>query len=224
MKQRIAAVILAGGRGERLGGVIKANVTVGGIRLLERVSAAFQGADTTLVAAGSFSPTDVGTLPGQIAVADPATDYAGPLAGLAAAVAWASSQLQPPDLLLTAAVDTPLLPAGFAEAMAAAIEPGQAAVIARHGAQDYPTNAIWRLARIADLPTRLTSGTAPRSLRGLATELNAATLAWPESDGGDPFANVNTPADLKELELRAKAAAELRRMGHSGLGNAGQTR
>jgi molybdenum cofactor guanylyltransferase len=224
MKRRIAAVILAGGRGERLGGVIKANVIVGGTRLLERVSAALHGVDTTLVAIGSFSPTDVGTLPGQIAIADLETDYAGPLGGLAAAVAWALSQSQPPGLLLTAAVDTPLLPAGFADAMAAAIEPGHAAVVARHGAQDYPTNAIWRLARIADLPARLAARTAPRSLRGLATELNAATLSWPDSDGGDPFANVNTPADLKELELRAEAAAELQRIGHSGLGNAGQTR
>ena len=40
---RIAAVILAGGRGERLGGVIKANLTIGGTRLLERVTAVLGG-------------------------------------------------------------------------------------------------------------------------------------------------------------------------------------
>jgi molybdopterin-guanine dinucleotide biosynthesis protein A len=224
MRPTITAVILAGGRGERLGGVIKANLTIGGVRLLERVAAGLAGADTVLVALGAFAPNELGLLPRQIAVPDLDTAYGGPLAGLGAAVAWATAQPEPPAYLLSAAVDTPFLPKSFASAMAAAVEPGRAAVLARHGAQDYPTNAVWRLARIADLPQRMATGSAVRSLRALAAELNAATLTWPDSEGGDPFANVNTPADLAELGRRAETVNTLSGIGHSGLGNAGQTR
>jgi molybdopterin-guanine dinucleotide biosynthesis protein A len=224
-KSGIAGVILAGGRGERLGGVVKANLTIGGVRLLERVAAGLAGADAVLVALGAFLPNEIGLLPRQIAVPDlDNTSYRGPLAGLAAAAAWATAQPERPDYLLSAAVDTPFLPKSFTSGMATAIEPGRAAVVARHGAQDYPTNAIWRVERVADLPARMAAGSAPRSLRALAAELNAATLTWPDSDGGDPFANVNTPADIAELERRAETADTLSGIGHSGLGNAGQTR
>jgi molybdopterin-guanine dinucleotide biosynthesis protein A len=220
----IAAVILAGGRGERMGNVVKANLVVGGRRLLDRVAAALSDVGVALVAVGGFGPLDIPLAPGQIAVPDLATNYAGPLAGLAAAVAWSMAQQHPPDLLLSAAVDTPFLPHNFANAMAAAIEPGHDAVVAKYGAQDYPTNAIWRLTRIADLPSRMAAGTAPRSLRRLATEVGSATLSWPDSDGGNPFANANTPAELAELESRAEALMISSAIGQSGLGNAGQTR
>ena len=220
----IAAVILAGGRGERMGNVVKANLVVGGRRLLDRVSIALSGVDITLVAVGGFGPQDIALGAGQIAVPDLATDYAGPLAGLAAAAAWCMALQHPPDLLVSAAVDTPFLPHNFASAMAAAIEPGHGAVVANYGAQDYPTNAIWRLARIADLPMRVATGTAPRSLRRLATEVGSATLNWPDSDGGNPFANVNTPAELRDLESRAETLMISSAIGQSGLGNAGQTR
>ncbi len=215
----IVAVILAGGRGERLGSVVKANLVVGGRRLLDRVAAALTGTDIILVAVGGFGPEDIALAPGQIAVPDPRTDYAGPLAGLAAAVAWAATQPRPPELLLTAAVDTPFLPHNFASAMATAIEPGHAGVVARYGAQDYATNAIWRLERIAALTDRMAAGTAPRSLRGLAAELKVPTLSWPDSDGGNPFANANTPAELRELEGRAEMVTISSAIGHSGLGN-----
>ncbi|RYF89073.1 MAG: molybdenum cofactor biosynthesis protein, partial [Caulobacteraceae bacterium] len=73
---RIAAVILAGGRGERMGGVIKANLVVGDRRLLERVTGALTGADTVLVSHGSIDPAALDLLPGQIAIPDPPTPYA----------------------------------------------------------------------------------------------------------------------------------------------------
>jgi molybdopterin-guanine dinucleotide biosynthesis protein A len=220
----VAAVVLAGGRGMRLGGVIKANLLVGRERLLERVSAALVGPAPILIAVGAFGPQEIPLLPGQTAISDLPGDYAGPIAGLAAAVAWALAHRSPPALLLSAAVDTPFLPHDFATAMAAAIEPGHAAVIARYGAQDYPTNAVWRLSRLAELPSSLAAGTAPRSLKALARQLGAATLSWPDTDGGNPFANANTPAELRELEARAEVVTIASAITVSGLGNTGQTR
>ena len=47
------------------------------------------------------------------------------------------------------------------------------------------------------------AGTAPHSLKRLALEAGGREIAWPLSADGDPFANVNTPEDLAELERRA---------------------
>jgi molybdenum cofactor guanylyltransferase len=136
-------------------------------------------------------------------VPDIPSEYAGPLAGVAAAIDWCNRAERPPDFLLTAAVDTPFLPADFAARMLEALGPDAPAVIARYDRQEYPTNALWRLSAIADLPARVADGTAPRSLRRLAEQVGASFLDWPATPAGDPFANVNTPADLAALEARA---------------------
>jgi molybdopterin-guanine dinucleotide biosynthesis protein A len=204
LSARVAAVILAGGRGERLGGVVKANLVVGGTRLLERVAGAIEPVDAVLIAHGAAAPEALYLMPWQTPVPDLDTGYAGPLAGLAGAVAWCTTNEEPPDILVTAAVDTPFLPKHFAALMVEALGDGSA-LVARHGGQDYPTNAAWRLSAIAGLPERLRAGTAPHSLRKLAAELSAGVLDWPESHGGDPFANANTPAELAALEARATA-------------------
>ena len=82
-----AAVILAGGRGERLGGAVKANIEIGGVRLIERVVRAVGEASPILVARGGFSDGELALPEGTIAVPD-AEGLAGPLAGVAGAIQW----------------------------------------------------------------------------------------------------------------------------------------
>ena len=97
---RIAAVILAGGKGERLGGVIKANLRIGGVRLLDRVAAAL-GPDIApvVVAIGHFEPSAIPLGPQMIAIPDLVSGYVGPLAGFAAAIAWLAKQSGQPAFL-----------------------------------------------------------------------------------------------------------------------------
>lgn len=198
---RIAAVILAGGRGERLGGVIKANLTIGGTRLLERVTAVLGGAaEAILVSCGGFEPASLDLLPGQIAIPDLPTDYAGPLAGLAAAVDWATRQPRPPEILVLAAVDTPFLPPDYLARLAEAASP---AAIASFAGQPYPTSSAWRFDAVADLADGVRAGTASHSLKRLGQALGAADVPFPAHAGGDPFANLNTPEDRVALERRA---------------------
>ncbi|MRG61149.1 NTP transferase domain-containing protein [Agromyces sp. CFH 90414] len=80
----VDAIVLAGGRGSRLGGASKARLTVGGRRLVDRVTdaAAEVGARRVVVAgpdAGSARDVDL-----RHVVDDP--PFGGPLAGLAAAL------------------------------------------------------------------------------------------------------------------------------------------
>jgi molybdopterin-guanine dinucleotide biosynthesis protein A len=204
---QMAAVILAGGRGQRLGGAVKAALHVGGSTLLQRATAALGPVPAPLLVAGGAIPADqLGLESRHHLVPDLPFDYGGPLAGLAAAADWLLRQPRPPELLLSLAVDTPFVPPDLVARLTAALAPDKAAVIARYGDQDYPTNALWRLPALASLGAAMAAGTAPRSLRRLAAEFGAASCSWPPQADGDPFASVNTPADLAAAEARAAAS------------------
>jgi molybdopterin-guanine dinucleotide biosynthesis protein A len=190
---RVAAVILAGGKGERMGGVNKALIEIGGVTLLDRALAVTAGCERRLLAVG---PAHWDPRRDIECVVDLPTDYAGPLAGVASAVAQIASE--PPDVLFSLAVDSPLFPTDFLDrALPLLID--APAVLASHGAQDYPTNALWRFEDIATLADEVRSGTSPRSLKRLAEGLGATRLDYSEITPADPFLNANTPEDLAFL-------------------------
>ena len=194
---RIAAVILAGGRGERLGGVNKAEIVFGGERLIDRALRVVAECDPVLVAVG---PTGYVPTRGR-AIPDLATDYAGPLAGVAAAVEALANRKA--DWLLSLAVDTPFFPLNFLP-RAQMLAPGADCVMGYFGAQDYPTNALWRIDAIRTLPDAVRATTAPHSLKRLATTLRTIRLDYAELVAEDPFLNANTPQDLENLALRLR--------------------
>jgi len=201
----IAALILAGGRGERLGGVIKSELAIGGVRLLERVAERLDACSPLLVANGRIEPEALHLAAGMTPVPDLDGDYAGPLAGFAGAIAHINTLTTPPELLVSVAVDTPFLPADFVARLVDRLGEAPAA-IAAYGGQPYPTNAIWRVARFRDLPDRVRAGIAPRSLKSLSAAAGGLIFEWPQGAAGDPFANVNTPEDLANLQQRAASA------------------
>lgn len=192
---RVAAVILAGGKGERLGGVSKAEIEIGGVRLIERVRLALSGCDPILIAAGASAIA----LHDARSVPDLDSDYGGPLAGVAAAVAALAGSDS--EWLLSAAVDTPFFPADFAT-RATALAGTADVVLGCFGSQDYPTNALWRLHALRSLPQAVLDGSAPHSLRRLAAGLKLVRLDYAASAHQDPFANANTPEDLANLRAR----------------------
>lgn len=197
---RIAAVILAGGKGERLGGVNKALLEIDGKRMIDRALQAVAGCEPMLLSVGRADFE----LPGPIHVSDLAVDYAGPLAGVAAAVDYLLGD--PPDLLLSLAVDTPYFPGDFLT-RALPLSDRSPIVLAAYGGQDYPTNALWRFEAISALPAGVRDGTAPHSLKRLAEGLGAARLDYREHQPDDPFLNANTPEELEILRSRAARQA-----------------
>ncbi len=199
---RVAGLILAGGRGERLGGALKSELVVGGRRLLDRVAARLGGCDPLLVAHGRADPALLHLEPGMIPVPDLPGDYMGPLAGLAGAIAHLAGAPDRAVLLACAAVDAPFLPEGYVEWLVDGLGAHDAA-IASYGGQPYPTNSIWRIDPFLDLPDLVLAGSAPHSLKSLAAGARSVVLEWKDSASGDPFANINTPAELEKMRLRA---------------------
>ena len=196
------AVIIAGGQGQRLGGVRKGDLRIGGVKLVERVRLALGDVAEPLLLAtgpGGDSSADAGLL----AVPDLDGPVGGPLAGLAAAVDALQRRGVHSGVLVSVAVDTPFLPQGFAAAMVAALGDA-AAVYAAWDKAFYPPNAAWRLEALGALPGQVRAGTSAPGLKALHRQLDARRRDWRDRYEQDPFANLNTLADLIALQRRAR--------------------
>lgn len=193
-------VIIAGGKGERLGGVRKAELRIGGRRLIDRVADGLGEMESLIVSVG---PVDDGrrSLAGATVITDLDSPVGGPLAGLAAAVASLQARGVSDGFLVSVAVDTPFLPHDFVSRLEAALGDAPAAYSA-WGEQFYPPNAIWRLSALADLPGQVLRNVAPHSLKALHKALGAQAVDWSGYEQ-NPFANLNTVADLVALGRHA---------------------
>ncbi len=185
----IHALILAGGEGSRLGGVRKAELRLGGKTMLERLTERLPDGVRLLMSTGRL-----GSMSRIEGVPDREGVLAGPLAGLAAAVAHLRDAAPPDDVLVSVAVDTPFLPTDYFSRLALG-----SPCYAAWRDQVYPTNAAYRLDMIMDLPERAAELGSPRNL---LKSLRAEPMAW--EDAENPFANLNTINDVITLARRAQ--------------------
>jgi molybdopterin-guanine dinucleotide biosynthesis protein A len=185
-----AAVVLAGGAGTRLGGADKALLDLGGVtalgHLLRRLAP--QAGPICLSANGDparFAATGLAILPD-----DPAHRGMGPLAGLAAALAWARAQGA--DTLLVVPADTPFIPAD----LAARLAPAPAAVEAG--------GRVHHLVCLLPVMSRpvLVASLAQGHTRAAEFVTAIGTRRVVFSDAQD-FLNINTPDDLARARARA---------------------
>lgn len=198
-------VIFSGGQGERLGGVRKADLRLGGQRLIDRVATRLGPMASLMIATGREAAAYV--LPaGAQGIADLDVPLGGPLAGLVAAVAALQREGITEGLLVTVAVDTPFLPESMASLLGAALDGGNCAYASWQG-QIYPTHAVWRLQALRQLPESVLNGAAPHSLRALQAQVAARTLDWYGLAAENPFVGVNGVSDLVSLGSRLKRGA-----------------
>ncbi|WP_164158181.1 molybdenum cofactor guanylyltransferase, partial [Sandarakinorhabdus rubra] len=127
-------------------------------------------------------------------IADPAPGL-GPIGALAAGFGFAAGAGC--DRLLLIGCDQPFLPADLLPRLAAAIAGAGAALPAR-GGQVEPLAGLWQVDEPA-LAAYIAGG--GRSLHGFAQAQGHVTADWP-AEGADPFANINTPADLAAANRR----------------------
>ncbi len=190
----VAGLVLAGGRAKRLGGGDKPLLEIGGATILSRVIAALRPETDTLAISANGDPARFARF-GLPVLGDGEFANQGPLAGLLAGLDWAASLGA--AWLLTAPGDTPFLPPGLGAALAPA-----PACAARDG-QVHPLVALWPVT-VADTLRRMLRKPGSRSTQVFGASIGIQRVEFPDG-AGDPFHNVNTPADL----ARARALAQL---------------
>jgi len=211
MSKNIAVVILAGGGGRRLGGVIKANIKLNGKSLFDRVAANVENIEGPhILSIGDIAPDIFPTRPNSFPSAhewvllnDLHKKAIGPMAGLAAAVAYLNRREENIDYLLSVAVDSPLFPSFFCPEALEVLTDDVDVVVASHGGQIYPTNALWRLDSIVNLPDNL-QGLANFGVKGLLRQLRVHELALDRFDPDNPCQNINNIADILSIAPKVK--------------------
>ena len=191
-------LILAGGRGTRMGGVDKGSLKLGGETLIERGvrRAKPQVSELLINANGDVARFAKFGLP---VIADSIGGFLGPLAGILSGLEW--MRLNRPDFrwLATFACDSPFFPRDMVERLVRGAEAEHASVaIAASGDRHHPVFAIWSAALPVTLENTLGAGSS-RKMDDFVARFPNTRVKF-SSEPIDPFFNINTPDDLARAE------------------------
>ena len=187
MSAPITGVILAGGAGRRMGGVDKGLQELDGQPLVQRVLVRLAPqVDSVLISANRNRERYAGF--GCPVLGDAIPGYAGPLAGLQAALAHAGT-----PLLVSAPCDSPFLPADLVARLRAALEAKAADLaVARADGRVHRAFCLLRSDLRPGLDAFLASG--ERRVGLWHSSLRVVEVDF--DDEAEAFANVKTLEDL----------------------------
>lgn len=191
----IAGVILAGGRGSRLGGGDKGLVDVAGRPMISHVIDRFAPQVSTLSINANRNAARYLEF-GYAVVADTLGNFAGPLAGIAAALQHCAC-----TYLAIAPCDSPFLPSDLVVRLATALENAPTGIsVAMSGTRLQPVFALISTTLLVSLTDYLAGGS--RKISPWYRQQNMVEVDFGVDES--PFANINSPDDL------AAASAKLR--------------
>ena len=200
------AVVLAGGRASRAGGIDKPGQRVGGRTLLASVAGAAVAAGAArVIVAGPARPglaADVRFPPGGLVFVREDPPGSGPVAALRAGLARARS-----PVVAVLAADLPFLTARALAPLLAAISDGEGAgavLLDGEGRRQWLAGC-WRAAPLRDALAAYRGS----SLHGLLEPLRPALLACPACPGEPPpWLDCDTMADLTRARRLARRAGQ----------------
>ena len=200
-------VLLAGGLARRMGGGDKGMRLLGGQTMLARVILRVANQCDGLILNANGDPTRfAGT--GLPVVADDVPGFAGPLAGILAALDWAAAHRPDLEWVVSLPTDSPFLPrdlvARLHRVRAAAMMP---LACASSGGQAHPVIGLWPVSLREDLRHALTVEHIHKIDRWTARH-GIAHAEWPV-EPTDPFFNANTAGELAEAEALLAAHPDL---------------
>lgn len=190
----ISAVILAGGKGRRMGGVDKGLQRFRGRSLIEWVIERLQPQVTEILINANQNQDRYADYGYQV-ISDLVPDYAGPLAGFHSALSAAAN-----DLVLTVPCDSPFMPEDLADRLERALASASMDIaVARTGEQAHPVFCLLRRSLLPHLSRYLSQG--GRKIDAWYADLNVVEVAF--DDKPDAFGNFNTLAELTAAEKKA---------------------
>ena len=187
MNDKITGVVLAGGRGRRMGGVDKGLQLLDGKPLVHwAVERLAPQVDELLINANQNGARYAAF--GQRVVPDQIPGFAGPLAGLHAALAAASH-----PLVATVPCDSPFLPDDLVFRLFSALTAtGAEIAVARTFDQPHPVFCLCKREVLPHLNAYLASG--ERKFERWYSTLNVVEVSF--DDESEAFANINTRDEL----------------------------
>jgi molybdopterin-guanine dinucleotide biosynthesis protein A len=197
-------VLLAGGLARRMGGGDKPLRTIGGRTILDRVIARLKPQCDGLILNANGDPARFGAF-GLPVIADTVEGFAGPLAGILAALDWTAAHRPHIAWVLSAATDCPFLPDDLvARLHRARQDAGAQLAVAASDGQVHPVIGLWNVGLREELRRALVVEDV-RKIDRWTARYPLATVRWPV-EPVDPFFNANTVEDVAEAERLAALA------------------
>lgn len=187
----VTAIILAGGRASRMGGLDKGLIALNNRPLISYVIACLKPQIDAIIINANRELDTYKTF-GYPVFVDEVADFAGPLAGIQLGLQHAES-----EYLLTAPCDCPLLPANLCKKLQTALEENSADIaIATSHEKDHPVVCLCKTTLLDNLNNFLHQGGRKVS----AWQKSHKHVYVDFSDVPAAFTNINTPEDLKLFE------------------------
>lgn len=187
----VTGLILAGGKGSRMGGVDKGLQTFRGKRLIDHVYERLAPQVGGVIINANQNQEAYRTF-GVRVVSDAIGGYAGPLAGFHAGLSVSKR-----PFLASVPCDSPFLPEDLVARLYARIdETGAELAVAKTGEQPHPVFSLMRRGVLDHLSDFLKEG--GRKIDAWYATLNVVEVAF--DDEAEAFSNINTLEELESWE------------------------
>ena len=190
-RDAITGLILAGGRGQRLGGVDKGLQPWRGRPLVDHAIAWLAPQVGAILISANRHAADYASRAARV-LADASDDFPGPLAGVLAGLRAAAT-----PWLAVVPCDSPSLPLDLVERLAQGLGDGRGAVVQRDlgaaGVRLEPVCCLLSTALADDLAAYLADG--GRKVEGWLSR-HATPVRFDRPGDAAAFVNINTPDDL----------------------------
>lgn len=195
LNEIIPCVILAGGKGRRMGGKEKALIPLLDRPLLSYVLESISG-QVAPIALNINTNLDQFYKYGYQIIEDPIKGHLGPLAGILASLNWAHTLNQ--KWVLTLPCDTPFLPKNIVGEMIKAKNNDLSLdlVVARSKGYNHPVIALWKSELSSKLKISLEEGIRKIDLFTANLKIGYVDFDSNKNIQFDPFTNLNSPLDL----------------------------
>jgi molybdopterin-guanine dinucleotide biosynthesis protein A len=198
IERPVTGVILAGGLARRMGGGDKPLRLVGNRTILDRVIDCVAPQVRALIINANGDASRFSQWPLQV-VPDSIEGFAGPLAGVLAALDWSAAHR--PDLthVMSVAADCPFLPGDLAIRLWDAMTThGARLAVAASAGQAHPVIGLWDVSLREELRRALVEENL-RKIDKWTARYPLVEVTW-SAALIDPFFNANTPEDIELAE------------------------
>ena len=196
-KQRLTGVILAGGQARRMHGQDKGLLQLNNTSLISLIIDRFEDQVGTILINANRNLDEYGQFQYPV-ISDALSGYCGPLAGIASALQSCKT-----DYLVTVPCDSPFIPEDLVIRLAASMQEQQADIsVAMTGERMQPVFSMIKTDLLSSLQNYLGSG--ERKIDKWYSQHPLAKTDF--SDQPDPFMNINTPEQLRQVEMQLQSA------------------
>ena len=200
LKNKLACVILAGGKGSRLDKKGKFDQVFNKIPLLEHVFNKVKKQSDLIVV--NFNKKETKSNIEIESIYDTYQDDIGPLAGIHSAIKYSNEKFGEVGMVCTVPVDTPFLPSDLIDRLYQnIIKHSSDIVVAKSGTRKHPTIAIWKNSLLIKLEEYINNDI--RKIDSFTKDMQVSYESW-KIEGIDPFFNINNYDDLKIAETMVK--------------------